>query len=194
MMDVMRIDDHAYVDTKGRIINPHNERESKLIKELIKKNPYMKDVAVEGRLIIIPDSGLRGYQDHNYDFYINNFQRVIEKHIKKIPLYQKSHPNFKMIFLIFDESSPYMQCLDDKRPNKAGEMFFAEPHLWWLDNNMIKIIKDSKIDYLIWVTPFKHFDSVEKVVLPQAVVYDVTKIGYNKLINYNNKEMQSTEM
>lgn len=31
MMDVMRIDDHAYVDEKGIVINRHNERESKLV-------------------------------------------------------------------------------------------------------------------------------------------------------------------
>lgn len=194
MMDVMRIDDHAFVNEDGRVINPHNQRESKLIKELSEKSPSLKEAAIEGRLIIIPDSGLRGYQDHNYDFYIKNFQRVIEKHITKIPLYQHSHPNFKTIFLIFDESSPYMQCLDEKRPTKAGEIFFAEPHLWWLDNNMIKIIKDSKIDYLVWVTPFKYFDSVEKVVLPQAVIYDVSKIKYDKLIKYKNNDMQSAEM
>lgn len=30
MMDFMRIDDHSYIDEKGRIINRHNERESQL--------------------------------------------------------------------------------------------------------------------------------------------------------------------
>ena len=46
-MDVMRIDDHAYVDEKGRVINRHNERESKLIEELISKNEMFKEIAVQ---------------------------------------------------------------------------------------------------------------------------------------------------
>ena len=41
----MRIDDHAYVDEKGRVINRHNERESKLIEELISKNEMFKKIA-----------------------------------------------------------------------------------------------------------------------------------------------------
>lgn len=38
MMDVMRIDDHAFVDDKGNVINNHNKRESEIIKKLIKNN------------------------------------------------------------------------------------------------------------------------------------------------------------
>ena len=89
MMDVMRIDDHAYVDEKGRVINRHNERESKLIEELISKNEMFKEIAEKGNLFITSDSGLRGYEDHNYNFYVNNFKRVVSKHIKKINKYKK---------------------------------------------------------------------------------------------------------
>lgn len=38
MMDVMRVDDHAFVDKKGKIQNPTNAGESKLYKELKVKN------------------------------------------------------------------------------------------------------------------------------------------------------------
>mgnify|MGYP003432707439 CR=1 FL=1 len=35
MMDVMRIDDHTFVDKNGRVINRHNERESQITKQLV---------------------------------------------------------------------------------------------------------------------------------------------------------------
>lgn len=194
MMDVMRIDDHAYVDEKGRVINRHNERESKLIEELISKNEMFKEIAEKGNLFITPDSGLRGYEDHNYDFYVDNFNRVVGKHIKKIEKYKKNHPDFKTIFFVFDESSPYIKCFDEKRPTYAGEGIFAQPHFWWFDNNMLNVIKDSDIDYLIWMCPYKHFEAEVKLNFPKAIIYDVKKLNYNKFINYENKDMQSLEL
>lgn len=45
MMDVMRIDDHTFVDKNGRVINRHNERESQITKQLIDKNKAIKEIA-----------------------------------------------------------------------------------------------------------------------------------------------------
>ena len=194
MMDVMRIDDHAYVDERGRVINRHNERESKLIEELSSKNAMFKEIAEKGNLFITPDSGLRGYEDHNYDFYVNNFNRVVSKHIKKIEKYKKNHPGFKIIFFVFDESSPYIKCFDEKRPQKIGEAIFAQPHFWWLDNNMLKVIKDSEIDYLIWMCPYKYFKAEVELNLPKAIIYDIKKFNYKDCINYESKDMQSLEL
>lgn len=194
MMDVMRIDDHAYVDENGRVINRHNERESKLVEELISKNDMIREIAEKGNLFITPDSGLRGYEDHNYDFYVNNFKRVVEKHIKKIEKYKKNHPGFKTIFFVFDESSPYIKCFDEKRLTYAGEKIFAHPHCWWFDKNMLNVIKDSDIDYLLWMCPYKYFKAEVMLNFPKAIIYDVKKLDYNKFINYDNKDMQSLEI
>ncbi len=194
MMDVMRIDDHAYIDEKGRIINRHNERESQIINELININEIFKEVAEKGNLLIVPDSGLRENDDHNYDFYINNFRRVVEKHITKITRYKQNHPGFKIIFFIFDESSPYVECFDNKRPAYVGERFYASPHIWWLDKNMLQVVQNSEIDYLIWMCPYKHFDAEEKIKFPKAIIYDVNKFDYNKCLNYKNVDMQSLEL
>lgn len=193
MMDVMRIDDHAYVDEKGRVINRHNERESKLTKEIISMGELFEKAAEQGNLFITPDSGLRGYQDHNYDYYVSNFKRVVEKHIKKIEKYKQNHPGFKTIFFVFDESSPYIKCFDDYRPKNVGEKVFAQPHWWWIDNNMLSVIKDSEIDYLIWMCPYKYFKAEIELEYPKAMIYDVKKIKYNKLFNYDNKDMDSLE-
>ena len=48
MMDVMRVDDHAFVNEKGKVINPTNAKESRLRKELkqsgIYKNIFDKNI------------------------------------------------------------------------------------------------------------------------------------------------------
>ena len=128
MMDIMRIDDHAYVDEKGRIINRHNERESKLVEMIMNKNESVREIAKKGNLIVIPDCGLRGHQDHNYSRYINNFKRVVEKHIKKIEKYKINHPGYKIIFFVFDESTPYMKLIDCKAPKNPGDLMHGELH------------------------------------------------------------------
>ena len=153
-----------------------------------------KEIAERGHLFITPDSGLRGYQDHNYDFYVNNFKRIIEKHIKKIEIYKENHPGFKVIFFVFDESSPYVKCFDEKRPKYVGERIYAEPHKWWLDYNMLNIIENSNIDYLVWMCPYKIFKAEVELHFPSAIIYDVKKINYNECIKYDNKDMQSLEL
>lgn len=193
MMDVMRIDDHAYVNEKGRVINRHNERESKLVKELISKNEMLKEIAEKGNLFITPDSGLRGYEDHNYNFYVNNFKRVVSKHIKKIEKYKKNHPGFKTIFFIFDESSPYMKLIDCEAPKKPGDLIHVDLHQWWKDSDMLNVIKDSKIDYLVWMTPYKIFNSIGKVKYPLAMIYKVSKIDFDSLMRYEIDELVSME-
>ena len=194
MMDVMRIDDHAYVDSKGNVINPHNKRESELVKELISKNEFIREIAEQGHLFITPYTGLSSYDDHNYNFYVNNFKRVIEKHIMKIKKYRCNHPGFKMIFFILDESSPYVKCFDDNRPSKIGEIICGQPHTWWFDKNMMDCLINSDIDYIIWMTPYKHFNSIQKFELPKATIIDIKSIDLNEMAHYNPSDMQSLEM
>lgn len=194
MMDVMRVDDHAYVDDKGKVINRHNERESKLTEELISQNESIREIAEKGNLFITPYSGLKGYEDHNYDFYVKNFKRVVEKHIKKIEKYKINHPGFKTIFFVVDESSAYIKRFDKERSKYIGGPVLANPHLWWFDNNMLKVIKDSDIDYLIWMCPYKHFESEIELNFPQAIIYEVKRLNYDIFINYNNDDMESIEL
>lgn len=194
MMDVMRIDDHAYINKKGRVINRHNERESKIMEEIINKNELFRTIAEKGNLFITPDSGLRGYDDHNYDFYISNFKRVVEKHITKIEKYKKNHPGFKTIFFILDESSPYAKCFEKIKNIKAGECMRAQPHFWWFDSNMLDVVIKSDIDFVIWMAPYKHFKSRPKLNLPWIAIYDIKKLNYKKLIKYQHGDMQSLEV
>lgn len=194
MMDVMRVDDHAYVDDKGNVINHHNKRESEIINDLIKHNSNFCELAKQGNIFINPDSGLRGEQDHNYAYYINNFKIVVSNHIKKIEKYKRNHKGYKIIFFIVDESSPYIKEIKDKRPDNVDTPFFAHPHQWCFDKNMVDIIIDSEIDYAIWMTPYKHFDTIEKIKIPMATIIDVKKINKKYLIKYDKDKMKSLEI
>ena len=193
MMDVMRIDDHTRVDKNGKIINLHNKRESEIIKELINKNKSIKTAIDKGNVHITPFAGTVGHEDHNYKLYIENFRRVINKHIDKIELYKTNHPGYKVIFFVFDESTPYMKLKNCPPPKKPGDIMYGNLHEWWHDELMIKELKESGIDYLIWYTPYKLFNSSRKVKYPLAVIYDVNKIKHNKTINYDINELESME-
>lgn len=194
MMDVMRIDDHSYIDEKGNPINPYIKRESEIMEELINKDEMFKKVAEKGNLFINQNTGLSTDEDHNYTFYIEGFKRVISKHIKKIKDYKKNHPGYKVIFFVLDEAAPYIKCFDERRLRYVGEGIYAQPHFWWKDWNMLKVLEKSGVDYLIWMTPYKHFESKEKVELPCVVILDVKKINYDNLFFYKPTEMQSLEM
>ena len=195
MMDIMRIDDHAFINKNGKIINYHNQRESKLRRKIISMNPSLKNASDQGRLIINPIvSDIPVDMDHNYKFYINNAKRIVKKHIDKVENYKKQHRGYQLVFLVFDESSPYIEKINESDILDApGQIIKAYPHLWWADKNIMNILKESNVDYVIWFTPFKHFDSLEKVELPKVVIFDVKKYPYEKLKEYNLNKMESLE-
>lgn len=108
MMDVMRIDDHAFESKNGKIVNPTNQQESLMQKEIRKSGildsfPNIKNVIVNAITDLPTD------EDHNYKFYCSNFERVLMKHNNQIDLYRKNHPGYETIFLVLDESSAYFE-------------------------------------------------------------------------------------
>ena len=132
--------------------------------------------------------------DHNYIFYVNNFRRVVGKHIEKIENYKKNHIGYQLVLLVFDESSPYIEKTNEYDvASKPGQIIRGNPHIWWLDKNMIYILKNSNADYVIWFTPYKYIKSIGQVRLPKVVIYNTKKIPYKKLITYNVNKMDSLE-
>lgn len=192
MMDVMRVDDHAHKNKKGKIVNPTNARESEMQKELresgiLDKFPNVKNIICNA----ITD--LPAEQDHNYKFYKNNFIRTIDEHKRKIELYKQNHPNFKIIFFILDESSAYFEAEDKPQTILEGMPFIGRPHFWFLDKEFLQIFENSKIDYVIWFTPFKHDELFGGMRLPEIVVFDTTQI-IKELQNYVIDKMVSCEV
>ncbi len=195
MMEVMRIDDHAFVDTKGKIQNKTLQREGKIFKEI--NQPDRNDI----KLFITANTQLPTNEDHNFERYYKNFERVFKEHEKKIDLYKENHPGFKTIFFIFDESSAYLEALNDEHVDKEikqGSLIQGNPHVFCLDKKFVEIIKESKVDYVLWYAPWKLLryiknDGLEMVNLPKCAIYDVKNLTDKKLIEYNHDLMITSE-
>lgn len=190
MMDVMRVDDHAYKNKKGKLINPTNMLESQMRKELaenreIENFPNVKEVLVNA----ITD--LPTYKDHNYIFYKKNFIRTINEHKRKIDLYKKNHSGFNVVFFVFDESSAYMQIADEKNKcenTHSGEIFSGTPHFHFFDTDFLKPIIESDIDFLVWYTPFKMIYKEDGPLdFPQICVYDLNSTKFQNISYYEHR-------
>lgn len=191
MMDVMRIDDHAFQNKKNKIINPTLALESKIYNELKNKNIFSEKTL--NNIFIIANTDLPTNKDHNYNFYYQNFKRVLLKHDKKIDLYKKNHPNFKTIFLIFDESSAYFELIK----NKKNGIMQANVHLHFFDEKFVSIIKEIKADYIIWMTPYKKINvppGSQNLSLPYICIFDTNLPNEIKTLKYKENRMKSFEL
>ena len=135
-------------------------------------------------------------EDHNYEFYCSGFERALKKHISKIPLYKKNHPGYDVIFFVFDESSAYVQVENKvlaENGIREGEPFCFDMYWHFLDKRMVNVFKDADIDYLIWYSPFKHFESTCQYEIPTVCVYDVKNYDYSDMIDYPEEFIMSAE-
>lgn len=194
MMDVMRIDDHGHIDSKGKYINPVNQRESVIQKEL--RSSGLLDAFPNVQSIFVNTvTDLPAHEDHNYNYYLENFSRTVKKHIQSIPLYQKNHQEYETVFFVFDESGGYVLAENEQQVLKGvkeGEAFYCSPYLHFADKRFAEIMIGTDIDYLIWYSPFKHFES-DMPDLPTVCVYDVKKINLADFEDYPQNLIVSTE-
>ncbi len=197
MMEVMRVDDHAFVNEKGVLTNPVNIRESQIQKEIREKikeaqpNTDLSSITI----LVNAKTDLPSNEDHNYGFYYDNFKRTVEKHIQKIPLYRSNHPDKKLIFFIFDESTGYVQVADKElaRRGPAAKEPYKCKLLWhFFDKRFVDIFKDADIDYLIWFTPYKMFHGAP-VQPPKICVFDVKNYDYLNVKDYPKEYIMSSE-
>lgn len=175
MMDVMRVDDHAFENSRGKTINPVNQRESQIQKELIQAGIYEAFPNVQA-VFVNAVTNLPTKEDHNYQFYQNNFQRVIRKHIDSIAIYKENHPGYKTIFFVLDESSGYVQVPPENAGTqfKQGQQYSCMLYHHFADNRFLNTFIGSKIDFLIWFSPFKHFETnAPSELFPTTIVYNL---------------------
>lgn len=196
-MEVMRIDDHAFVNEKGILINPVNMRESKLQKEIREKiKESQPDADLDSiKIVVNAVTDLPSNQDHNYQFYCANFQRALDKHIKKIPLYRSNHPDKKLVFFVCDESTAYVQVDDPefaKRGPMEGEPFSAALVWHFMDKRFVDVFRNADIDYLIWYAPYKRFWGAS-VQPPKVCVFDVKNYNYKHIVEYPEELITSSE-
>lgn len=193
MMDVMRIDDHAFKNEKGKIINPTLQKENELYNKIINSD-FIKSIKFKGNIIVTTKTELPSEEDHNYGYYLKNFIRVINKHNDKVSLYNSNHPNFKVIFFIFDESSAYFENENKKTIKKIGDNVKGKIHYWFLDKEFVDVIINANIDYLIWYSPYKHYIGTNDEMIPRICIYDVKKLKTDILLKYDESKMDSVEI
>lgn len=197
MMDVMRVDDCAYVNDKNKIINKTLQAENLKIKEL--KELFDEPNNINMIVVANSHSGLSTNEDHNYKRYYSNFKRVVNKHKESIPLYKKNHNQHELIFYIFDESTAYLEApnMDAvKQDYQYNEINFdVKIHEFYLDNRFIETIRNCGADFVIWYAPYKYVNTLEYGYLdiPRVIIYDVKAINCESEFKYDENLMISAE-
>lgn len=192
MMDIMRVDDHAYKNDKGQVINRVNAEES-IIQNELSNTELITHLYNVDNILVNAVTDLPTEKDHNYKYYKNNFKDIVSKHIDKIPLYNNNHPNYKVVLFVCDESSAYFKSFNNRQVDKKSEII-DKPHLFFADDDLVKVFINSQIDFLIWFAPFKLLQTTEGVIpLPKAIIYDLEVANINT-IKYEEDMMVSSEL
>ena len=188
MMEIMRVDDCADIADANHADNSFKKANTFLKKSFGKDYKKIHKASV----YFIPDTS--DSKKFNFLGYFNSFKRVVLNHSAKVNNYRNNHPECRdLIFFIFDESNHYVQVseeeylLKEKSDNPQFEK--AIVHGWYNDESFIKIIKQSKADYVIWVGWHKTiFVNDKEIKQPKVCIYDVKNIK-NYGIEYNHKLM-----
>ena len=202
MMEVMRVDDHAYqLKKKGKtkIIDPVAVRESEMRKEL-KSSGILDNFPDVEILTVAKLPKLQTDDFRNYMRYKENFIRVIDKHRESIQLYRKNHPGYKLIFFIMDESEEYIEVETESIANEkgyVGKNMHGKRHYPFLDEDFINPLIGSDIDFLVWYMPYKLIEISKSEFadpLPKVCIIDVKKIKTDmpQLYKYDEKRTIST--
>ncbi len=190
MLEVMRVDDFVPGNKSP------NALESKIVKELDdllreKGLPPAKESNIQ--MFIIPDMS-KGSKN-GYKIYVENFKRIVKKHLDKIDKYRINHPGYKLGFLIFDESPGYWQANEPNVKRKPGERIAGFPHLFVRDKKFIENFLDKDLDFVIWMTPYKNLPE-NPPFYPEISVFDLKKYEKQKeqLIEYDFEEVVCLEV
>lgn len=189
MLEVMRTDD--FVAGNG---SP-NALESKFVKKIedVRRERGLSSLKESNiQMLIIPD--MSKASENGYSIYIENFRRIVQKHIGKINNYRENHPGYKLGFLIFDEAPGYLQVTDKKVKAKAGETVSGFAHFHFMDKNLVESFWEADVDFVIWMTPYKNLSGNPRVY-PQICVFDLRRKDKWKknLVEYNADEMMCLE-
>ncbi|MDY0237056.1 MAG: hypothetical protein RBR71_13605 [Gudongella sp.] len=193
MMEVMMVDDRAFETEDHHIINKTKSSESDLYKQVKSDSKLLNDSV----FVAIGDSGLPYTEDHNYDRYLQNFKRVVNKHKGKIDLYQKNNPDCnRLIFFIFDESTPYVY--DKHRGRKRGLSDYVytglQLHRVYFDKSFLSVFDDPRIDCVIWFAPYKVYTLPDGSHIQFPPVYVFSGKHHRVGIKYNKSNVFSAEL
>lgn len=189
MMECMRVDD-CINKIKEKHISNSFEKTNKFLKKNLGNDYRQKNKDVS--LYFVPNTN--NTEEFNFKGYIQNFERVIMKHSKKVSQYHSNYPKCKTtVFFICDESNNYIQVSkkeDLKKKDKVNpQLKNFLPHICYLDKRFIEIIKQCEADYVIWLGCYKSlFVNDKKIKYPRVCIYDVKYIR-NQGYEYNHDLM-----
>ena len=195
MIEAMRVDDHERPGDRKGYVNPVRARESEIIKEYEPEFEELLSLAAEGAtLTVTGKTGLPTQEDHNYDYYLSAFERIVCKHANHADTYRANHPGLGLVFFVFDESTLYFETSEPTTQGlRKGDVVKGHPHYWFADEAFLGVIESSGADYFIWYTPFKQPQLFNReLMFPDTVVYDLKRFDPHR-ITYDRKRMMSTE-
>ena len=186
MMEVMRVDDHSPDGRK----NPVLARQREMSEEV---RPFMEQFPEDVPLIINAVTDLPTEEDHNYKFYYSSFQRTLRKHLSKLGTYRRNHPDKKIIFLVFDETSGvYFEKVFVENGEIMGRL-----HYPFFDTRFLNEFIDSDLDYLMWYIPYNHYETKgNHIVLPRLILIDIKNARDGVILQrceYDENKMISNE-
>ena len=183
MFDVMRINDSE----KRKSYNPMMIKERKIQKELCDElmGGGITFEAFNSGLIVnaIPDEDYD--KAHNYKQYFKQFSRTVEKHLKQIENCKKKHNDYKMGFLIFDETDLYVECISKEEASKPitgpTAMRIRSYHVPTMDENFMEKLLDKRyeLDFVVWAMPYK-LCTGGPYELPRLCIIDLKKYKGSK--------------
>ena len=193
MMDIMRVNDAERFNRRGKFYNPSMRHERDIYNEIERSG--LLAAAPNAKVTINGNTGLPTEEDHNFALYSNNYKRVISEHIDSISSYKQNHPGYEIIFVVFDESTAYFEKRNQTDDTSIVEQsVLGRPHLFFIDEELLKCFYDKGIDYLLWLTPYKLLKTSQGFFpLPQLTVYDLHK-PRPSTINYDLNKMRSSEL
>lgn len=184
LLESMIVDDHPRVAKKDAT----RAREGAILREL--RDAGFSEMFPNASLVANVDSGLPTDEDHNYRAYLNQFTTVVTKHAAKTGAYRAERPGFDLGFLILDESTAYLE-----NRGAFGRTHSGRLHAWFDDASFLSVIRNSRIDLALWLTPYKHVSTVESgwFPLPRLSIIDVSLLRQHEPQNYDAKRMVSSE-
>lgn len=131
---------------------------------------------------------------HNYNAYIQNFQRICEKHLDSVSAYRENYPNKKLGFVIFDESTFYVP--NGKMSLQGRELLYLLPVF---DKNFMKLLVKSDVDFVIWTFNNKYVYTQDdrhgqNIKLPEKILITRNNFYTKNTRCFIPSKMQSLEI
>lgn len=183
MLESMIVDDHPRPNKKDAT----RANQDLLLKSLRKAG--FAEMFPNASLVTNVNSGLALEKDHNYQAYLAHFTAVVRKHASQVHAYRAEHPGFDLGFLIFDESTAYVESSE-----AFGSDQQARPHAHFADKAFTGAVREAAIDFVAWLTPNKLLSTNQGVFpLPRLTIIDVSLLDGHSEETYDAIRMISSE-